>query len=130
MPVCISGLGSDQDSIRAAGAASGLLRNVLLEKIGVNNTIRDMLRDAQVILSQTVRATCIHLHEIGPLRAFTDLFRNHPASNIVTFSHHVTHNRALTPRNDVESAIHVMAVREGASKASGTFSSNCMFLVV
>ena len=125
-----SWVGCDQDSIRAAGAASSLLRNVLLEEIGGYNTVRDMLRDVQVMLSQTVRASCIHLHEIGPIRAFTDLFQNHPASNIMTFSHHVTHNGALAPRKDVETAVHVMATREWARKAGGSFKPNCMFLIV
>eukprot|EP00983_Pelagomonas_calceolata_P041216 1137967-Pelagomonas_calceolata.AAC.1 len=45
---------SDQGSIRAAGVASGLNRNNGFEEVGRHSTIRDLLRDLQVVLGQTI----------------------------------------------------------------------------
>eukprot|EP00983_Pelagomonas_calceolata_P012863 411251-Pelagomonas_calceolata.AAC.1 len=52
--VClVSWVRSDQDCTRAAGVASGLNRNRGFEEVGGYSTIRDLLRDLQVVLGQT-----------------------------------------------------------------------------
>eukprot|EP00983_Pelagomonas_calceolata_P107820 1159388-Pelagomonas_calceolata.AAC.30 len=53
---------SDQDSIKAAGGASSLIRNARVRKVGRYNTIRGLFSDMQVMLSQTVCAAYIHMY--------------------------------------------------------------------
>eukprot|EP00983_Pelagomonas_calceolata_P131413 1161773-Pelagomonas_calceolata.AAC.32 len=52
-----------QDSIRAAGGASSLIRNAGVKEVGRYNPARDF-SDVQVILSQTVWAAYIHVYEV------------------------------------------------------------------
>eukprot|EP00983_Pelagomonas_calceolata_P075541 1153063-Pelagomonas_calceolata.AAC.1 len=51
----------DQDSIRAAGVAFSLIRNNGVKEVGRNNTVRNLLSDVQVMLSQTVCAAYFRL---------------------------------------------------------------------
>eukprot|EP00983_Pelagomonas_calceolata_P114604 1160111-Pelagomonas_calceolata.AAC.16 len=44
---------SDQDSIRADGGASILIRNAKVKEVGRYNTVRGLLSDVQVMLRQT-----------------------------------------------------------------------------
>eukprot|EP00983_Pelagomonas_calceolata_P080658 1155238-Pelagomonas_calceolata.AAC.1 len=53
---------SDQDSIRAARGASSLIRNIGNKEVWRYNTIRYLLSDVQVMLSQTFCAAYIHTY--------------------------------------------------------------------
>eukprot|EP00983_Pelagomonas_calceolata_P011745 378002-Pelagomonas_calceolata.AAC.1 len=59
---CLFGLGGqDQDSIRAAGGASSLIRNTGGKEVWRCNEVRDLLSDVHVMLIQTACAAYIHL---------------------------------------------------------------------
>eukprot|EP00983_Pelagomonas_calceolata_P025264 793656-Pelagomonas_calceolata.AAC.1 len=53
----------DQDSIRAAGGASSLIRNAGVKEVGRYSTVRDLLCDMHVMLSQSICAAYIHTYE-------------------------------------------------------------------
>eukprot|EP00983_Pelagomonas_calceolata_P065546 1148631-Pelagomonas_calceolata.AAC.3 len=56
---------SNQDSIGAAGGASSLIRNAGVKEVWRHNTIRDMLSDVQVMLSQMICAAYVHKASLG-----------------------------------------------------------------
>eukprot|EP00983_Pelagomonas_calceolata_P015843 502263-Pelagomonas_calceolata.AAC.1 len=55
---------SDQDSVRAAGVASSLIRKTGVKEAGRCCMIRDLLSDVQVMLGQTVCAAYLHMHKV------------------------------------------------------------------
>eukprot|EP00983_Pelagomonas_calceolata_P066037 1148840-Pelagomonas_calceolata.AAC.4 len=60
---------SDQDSARAAGVASSLIRNTEIKKVWRYYTIRGLLSDVQVMLGLMVCAAYVHVHK-GSLSHF------------------------------------------------------------